>query len=93
MVGRDVELEMHRQAAENTHPYERLLDDASRGIKELFARQDVVEEQWRIVEPVLGNVTPLYTYRPGTWGPEEAGQLIAKDGIWENPVLTNSADG
>ncbi len=93
MVGRDVELEMHRQVAENTHPYERLLDDASRGIKELFARQDVVEEQWRIVEPVLGNVTPLYTYKPGTWGPEEAGQLIAKDGIWENPVLTNSADG
>ncbi|HET7104305.1 MAG TPA: glucose-6-phosphate dehydrogenase, partial [Terracidiphilus sp.] len=77
MVGRDVELEMHRQAAENSQPYERLLDDASRGIKELFARQDVVEEQWRIVEPVLGNVTPLYTYQAGTWGPEEASQLIA----------------
>jgi glucose-6-phosphate 1-dehydrogenase len=91
MVGRDVELEMHRQAADNTHPYERLLDDASRGIKELFARQDVVEEQWRIVEPVLGNVTPLYTYHPGTWGPEEAGQLVAKDGIWENPVLNGDS--
>jgi glucose-6-phosphate 1-dehydrogenase len=92
MVGRDVELEMHRQAADNTRPYERLLDDASRGIKESFARQDVVEEQWRIIEPVLGNVTPLYTYPAGTWGPEEAGQLIAKDGIWENPVLTNSSN-
>lgn len=85
MVGRDVELNLHRQAADDTPPYERLLGDASRGNSELFSRQDLVEEQWRIVQPVLGNVAPLYSYKPGTWGPEEAYQLIGNDGPWMNP--------
>ncbi len=87
MVGRDVELEMHRQAANDMPPYERLLGDASRGNSELFTRQDVVDAQWRIVEPILGNVTPLYFYDPGTWGPEEAHQLIASDGPWVDPKI------
>jgi glucose-6-phosphate 1-dehydrogenase len=88
MVGRDVELELHRQAANDMPPYQRLLGDASRGITELFSRQDLVEAQWRIVEPVLGNVTPYYTYAPGSWGPEEAHQLIANDGPWLDPTVT-----
>ena len=54
MVGRDVELELHRQAADDMPPYQRLLGDASRGNVELFSRQDLVEAQWRIVEPILG---------------------------------------
>jgi len=87
MVGRDVELELHRQAAEEMPPYERLLGDASRGNSELFSRQDLVEAQWTIVDPILGNVTPLYTYEPGTWGPDEANQLIGNDGPWVNPVV------
>jgi glucose-6-phosphate 1-dehydrogenase len=85
MVGRDVELEMHRGAACDMPPYERLLGDASRGNSELFARQDLIEAQWRIVEPVLGNATPLYPYAPGTWGPDEADQLIDGDGPWCDP--------
>jgi glucose-6-phosphate 1-dehydrogenase len=87
MVGRDVELDMHRQELDDMPPYERLLGDASRGNAELFSRQDLVEAQWRIVEPILGNVTPVYTYLPGTWGPEEAGQLIGNDGPWIDPVV------
>ena len=87
MVGRDVELDLHRQAADDMPPYERLLGDASRGNIEQFSRQDLVEAQWRIVEPVLGNVTPVYSYLPGTWGPEEAGQLIGNDGPWIDPVV------
>ncbi len=87
MVGRDVELDMHRQAANAMPPYERLLGDASRGNVELFSRQDIVEAQWRIVDPVIGNVTPVYTYLPGTWGPEEASQLIADHGPWVDPVI------
>jgi len=87
MVGRDVELDLHRQAADDMPPYERLLGDASRGNIEQFSRQDLVEAQWRIVEPVLGNVTPVYSYLPGTWGPEEAGQLIGSDGPWIDPVV------
>jgi glucose-6-phosphate 1-dehydrogenase len=86
MVGRDVELELHRQSSADMPPYERLLGDASRGNSELFARQDLIEAQWRIVEPILGNVTPFYPYAPGSWGPEEANQLIGNDGPWVNPA-------
>jgi glucose-6-phosphate 1-dehydrogenase len=87
MVGRDVELDLHSQPVDEMPPYERLLGDASRGNVELFSRQDLVEAQWRIVEPILGNVTPVYAYLPGTWGPEEAGQLIGNDGPWIDPVV------
>ncbi|MGB7547349.1 MAG: glucose-6-phosphate dehydrogenase [Terracidiphilus sp.] len=87
MVGRDVELDLRSQAADNMPPYQRLLGDAIRGNSELFSRQDLVEAQWRIVQPILGNITPLYSYKPGTWGPEEAHQLIGIDGPWMDPVV------
>jgi glucose-6-phosphate 1-dehydrogenase len=87
MVGQDVELDLHSQAGKNMPPYERLLGDASKGNRELFTRQDIVEAQWRIVQPILGNVTPFYPYKPGTWGPEEANQLIASHGAWIDPVV------
>jgi glucose-6-phosphate 1-dehydrogenase len=85
MVGSDVELMLQRQAAADEPPYQRLLGDAMRGIGDLFARQDLVEAQWRVVQPILGNVAPLYDYEPGTWGPDEAQQLIGIDGPWINP--------
>ena len=47
-----------------------------------FARQDYVEEAWRIVDPVLGDATPVYEYEPGTWGPAEAESMLAPDGGW-----------
>jgi glucose-6-phosphate 1-dehydrogenase len=87
MTGSDVELALTEQAADDMPPYERLLGDAMRGQNELFARQDLVEAQWRAVEPILGNATPLYDYEPGTWGPDEANQLIADDGPWSNPKV------
>jgi glucose-6-phosphate 1-dehydrogenase len=85
MAGQDVELALVRQAAEDMPPYQRLLGDAMRGSAELFAREDTVEAQWRVVDGILGNVTPLYTYEPKTWGPDEAYQLIGKHGPWLNP--------
>jgi glucose-6-phosphate 1-dehydrogenase len=85
MAGQDVELTLVRQAAEDMPPYQRLLGDAMRGNAELFARQDSVEAQWRVVDGILGNVTPLYAYEPRTWGPEEAYQLIGRHGPWLNP--------
>ncbi|MFZ3266186.1 MAG: glucose-6-phosphate dehydrogenase [Terriglobales bacterium] len=85
MTGSDVELTLTEQAADDMPPYERLLGDAMRGQSQLFARQDLVEAQWRAVEPILGNVTPLYHYEPGTWGPDESQQLIGSDGPWINP--------
>lgn len=90
MVGRDVELDLHRQEVDDMPPYERLLGDAARGNPELFSQQELVEAQWRIVEPILGNVTPVYSYLPGTWGPEEAGQLIGNDGPWIDPVVQSA---
>ena len=85
MVGQDVELILSQQAPNVRPPYERLLGDAMRGLGELFGRDDINDAQWRIVEPVLDNATPVYPYRPGTWGPEEAEALIGAQGPWRNP--------
>lgn len=90
MTGNDVELSVTEQPACDMPPYERLLGDALRGQSELFARQDLIEAQWRAVEPILGNVTPFYNYEPGTWGPDEAQQLIANDGPWMSPKATTA---
>ena len=87
MTGNDVELMLTEQAACDMPPYERLLGDAMRGQNELFARQDVVEAQWRAVGPILGNAAPFYQYQPVTWGPPEAQQLINNDGPWIDPKL------
>jgi hypothetical protein len=56
--------------------YERVLGDAMAGDATLFARQDYVEEAWRIVDPVLKAATPIYEYEIGTWGPSEVDQRV-----------------
>jgi glucose-6-phosphate 1-dehydrogenase len=90
LMGEDVELEVANRPPEGRPPYERLLGDAMHGETELFARQDTVEAEWRVVDPVVGDdVTPLYEYEPGTWGPKEADQLVA-DGGWSNPAPTEA---
>ncbi len=86
MVGEDVELILTRQPAADVPPYQRLLGDAMEGNSELFTREDIVDAEWRIVNDILGNVTPLYSYKPGTWGPSEAQELIGDDGPWLNPA-------
>jgi len=85
MVGEDVELVATDQPGEDRPAYERLLGDALEGDGELFAREDTVEAEWQVVEPILGDAVPLYEYEPGTWGPEEAEQLLT-DGGWSNPT-------
>lgn len=87
MVGSDVEMLLTEQQTAYKPPYQRLLGDAIHGIGDLFGREDIVDAQWRVVEPILDNVTPLYTYQPGTWGPAEAEELIGADGPWRNPTL------
>jgi len=61
--------------------YEELLTDALRGASTRFARQDYVEESWRIVDPILDDATPVYEYEPGSWGPAEANR-VAPAGGW-----------
>jgi len=67
--------------------YERVLSDAMVGDTTLFARQDYVEEAWRIVGPILNQDTPLYRYQPHTWGPDEVNQCAVPPGGWDTPHL------
>jgi glucose-6-phosphate 1-dehydrogenase len=67
--------------------YERLLGDAMGGDATLFARQDVVEVAWAVVDPVLQSPGPLLEYEPGTWGPAEADRLVKEVGGWNTPEL------
>ncbi len=73
-------------AGDEMDPYERLLGDAMVGDAVLFAREDAVETAWTVVQPILGNVTPVHEYDPGTWGPAEADRLAADVGGWHNPM-------
>jgi glucose-6-phosphate 1-dehydrogenase len=87
MRGEAVELVARHQPGDEMAAYERLLGDAMRGDPMLFVREDSVEAAWKVVDAVLGNVTPAYAYPPNTWGPPEADQIISRDGGWHNPVL------
>ncbi|RBP15782.1 glucose-6-phosphate 1-dehydrogenase [Roseiarcus fermentans] len=92
MTGEPVELALREQAAADMPPYQRLLGDAMRGDGELFSREDIVDAQWRVVEPILANPPPVIEYEPGTWGPEAAEALLGADGPWRDPV-PSGADG
>jgi glucose-6-phosphate 1-dehydrogenase len=67
--------------------YERVLGDAMAGDATLFAREDYIEEAWRIVDPALKAKTPVFPYEPKTWGPAEVEKKVAPPGGWVNPVL------
>jgi glucose-6-phosphate 1-dehydrogenase len=75
-----------RPGNDEVDAYERVLTDAMTGEQTLFARQDYVEEAWRIVDPVLKAGTELYEYEPGTWGPKEAERITPAAG-WHNPTM------
>jgi glucose-6-phosphate 1-dehydrogenase len=85
MVGQAVEILASRHPpAGEMDAYERVLTDAMAGDTALFARQDYVEEAWRIVDPVLRAGTPIDDYPPGTWGPSGG---LEPPGGWHDPVL------
>jgi len=87
-IGETVELvASERPGADEPDAYERVLGDAMAGDSSLFARQDYVEEAWRVVDPVLKKNTPVYEYEPGTWGPREVNERVVPPGGWENPVV------
>ena len=88
-VSQSVEMIASRHPrADEMDAYERVLGDALAGDATLFAREDYVEEAWRIVDPVLKGVTPVYEYEPNTWGPSEANQKVSPPGGWQNPIVT-----
>jgi glucose-6-phosphate 1-dehydrogenase len=86
MTGEPIELSVVEEKEEGRlGDYERLLGDAMSGDATLFARQDVVEAAWAVVEPVIRAAGPLYIYDPGTWGPPEANGLVKDVGGWNTP--------
>ena len=94
LVGQSAEMIASQQPnAEEMDAYERVLGDAMAGDATLFAREDYVEEAWRIVDPVLKKGTPVYPYEPKSWGPNEV-ERVAPTGGWHNPVVRHepSAD-
>ena len=66
--------------------YERVLGGAMEGDTTMFAREDYVEEAWRIVDPVLKAGTPIHEYEPNTWGPSEVDRVTPPGG-WINPTI------
>jgi glucose-6-phosphate 1-dehydrogenase len=81
-------LASHHPGADEMDAYERVLGDAMAGDASLFAREDYVEEAWRIVDPVLKAGSPVYDYEPSSWGPREVDQKVSPPGGWHNPSVT-----
>ena len=86
MASQTVEMVASRSPrAADMDAYERVLGAAMEGDASLFAREDYVEEAWRIVDPVLKTGTPIYQYQPNTWGPREV-ERVTPMGGWSNPA-------
>ena len=85
MIGREVELFVCQEQAQEAEAYERLINDALKGDATLFARQDEVEAAWAIVDPVLKAASAVEVYEPDSWGPSRADELIDGPCGWHNP--------
>ncbi len=91
MVGEWSELSLKRDTGGAMTAYERLLGDAIDGDAMMFSRKDAAEESWRVVDPIIGNVTPAIPYEPGSWGPNEANEIIPPGG-WVNPKVAKPSE-
>jgi glucose-6-phosphate 1-dehydrogenase len=83
----DFEVSFDHGGPSPPEPYERLLGDALAGRVDLFAREEAIEQTWRILDPLIAEPPPVHAYRPGTWGPDEAGALVRGLGDWSKPWL------
>jgi glucose-6-phosphate 1-dehydrogenase len=93
MKGENVEMVASRHPRpEDMEAYERVLGDAMAGDSTLFAREDYVEEAWRIVDSALKADTPVYPYDKGAWGPSEVDQGVSPPGGWHNPAACEKED-
>jgi glucose-6-phosphate 1-dehydrogenase len=87
-VSQSVEMIISRQPrADEMDAYERVLGDAMAGDPTLFAREDYVEEAWRIVDPVLSSSTPVIEYEPNSWGPSDVDHKVSPPAGWQNPIV------
>ena len=84
----ELDMEFADEGGEGPTPYEVLLHAAMVGDNLRFTRQDVVEETWRVMQPLLDSPPPVHEYEPGTWGPKEAEGLVEGLGRWHEPWIT-----
>jgi glucose-6-phosphate 1-dehydrogenase len=80
------ELSFAQQPGSEMRPYDRLIESALTGQRWLFARQQTVEDAWRVVDPILGNVVPVQPYARGSWGPKDAEALLPDGDSWHDPA-------
>jgi glucose-6-phosphate 1-dehydrogenase len=80
------DLSFAEMSGADLRPYDRLIGAALDGDRWLFARQDTVEAAWRVVDPVLGDMTPIHPYPKGSWGPKEADRLLPHRDAWHDPT-------
>jgi glucose-6-phosphate 1-dehydrogenase len=85
----ELDMEFAEEGGEGATPYEVLLHAAMVGDSTRFKRQDVVEESWRIMQPLLNAPPPVHPYAPGSWGPEAADELVAGHGRWQAPWIVS----
>jgi glucose-6-phosphate 1-dehydrogenase len=81
----NLDMEFAQEGGEGATPYEVLLHAAMLGDSGRFTRQDGVEEAWRVLQPLIDAPPPVHPYAPGTWGPQEADELLAGSGRWHTP--------
>jgi len=81
----DVAVDFAAALGERREAYERLLGDALVGSSRRFARQDVVETTWSVVQPALDVPGPVHPYFRGSWGPAEADRLLTPGDHWFAP--------
>ncbi|OBJ59378.1 glucose-6-phosphate dehydrogenase [Mycobacterium sp. 1423905.2] len=79
---------------EPLRPYEQLFHAGLTGDHQLFAREDSVEQTWRILQPLLDDPCEIHPYDRGTWGPEAASALLPDSHCWQEPWMprTNHKD-
>jgi glucose-6-phosphate 1-dehydrogenase len=85
----DLDMEFAQEGGDGATPYEVLLHAAMVGWSVRFTRQDSVEEAWRVLQPLLDSPPPIHPYAKGSWGPEEANQLVAGYGGWHGPWVAS----
>jgi glucose-6-phosphate 1-dehydrogenase len=87
----ELDMEFEQKGAEGATPYEVLLHAALIGDSTMFTRQDIVEETWRIMQPLLDSPPEVHPYEPGSWGPPEADRIVSGFGGWRGPWVSNES--
>jgi glucose-6-phosphate 1-dehydrogenase len=87
----ELDMEFEEEGVEGATPYEVLLHAALIGDSTMFTRQDIVEETWRIMQPLLDSPPEVHSYEPGSWGPPEADRLVSGFGGWRGPWGSNES--